>query len=262
MEQHKYAISLVAGVISSLIAIGLVELYRWLRKTFNHRVLKRVLQLHPAPCIIVAPIFNNPNIDSQLSDSLMHYRDAYAFGHLFSLCHRIGVEPSFVPYNKVSENEELPDIFCVGGPLSNKETSFYLSRYVRGLCMIDASGVPTKDWHQGGHFRIGQKDLFETKSEQYAILTKITEMELGQERTVHLLFGYSAMATASASYYLWKHFANIHKYKGKHRYCIAVKLVGGENYKSVQIGYEDHTDAAFLEADEPSRTKVLHQSSS
>jgi hypothetical protein len=195
--------------------------------------------------MIVAPIFNNPALTPQWVDKLIHYRDAYAFGHLFSLCERIGVEASLVPHNRLSEYQEIPDVFCVGGPVSNVATSNYLRRYVQGLRMVDASGKDITVWQEGGGYMLGQSRLFETDAEQVALLIKITKQELGQHRTVHLLFGYGAMATAAAGYYLWKRFAEIHAKRGEGRYCVVVRLARGEGYKSVRVDFEDYTDAAF-----------------
>jgi hypothetical protein len=161
------------------------------------------------------------------------------------------VEASLVPYNKVSEYLELSDTFCVGGPVSNELTSYYLSRYVPGVRMVNASREEITTWQEGGGFMMGKSGLFEKDGDQFAILIKITEQDLGQRRTVHLLFGYGAMATAAAGYYLWKHYVNIHAKKGLGRYCIAVRLVRGEGYKSVRVDFEDYTDAAFAKPSVP-----------
>lgn len=244
MAEHHYSISIVAGVLSSLIAIGLVEVYRGLRQSFTHRSLKNVLRLHFPSCTIVSPIFSNPGLPDQWSRTLVHYRDGYAFGHLFNLCQRVGVEASLIPHNKLSEYQELQDILCVGGPISNSVTSRYLRRNLPGVCVVDGEGQPSAEWKRNGGFVIGSRTLLETDTDQYAFLAKITEAELGQQRTVHLLFGFGAMGTAAASY-LWKHFSEIHKQKGKGRYFIALKFLPPEGYKSVHIAYDDYTDEAF-----------------
>ena len=199
----------------------------------------------------MAPIFKSSSPGDQWPDKLIHYRDAYAFSHLFALCQRIGAEPSIVPYNKVAEYEELGDIFCIGGPVSNELTSYYLKSYLPGLRMVDASKQVVTSWRDGGGFMVGETDLFETEGEQFAILVKIGEQQLGQQRTVHLLFGYGAVGTAAAGYYLWKHFAQIHRRHGRDKYCIAIKVIRKEGYKSVRASYDDYTDAAFQKPKAP-----------
>ena len=47
-------------------------------------------------------------------------RDAYACGHLFALCNRLGAGPKPLPYTGRLEIKDVGDRFANGGPLPNE----------------------------------------------------------------------------------------------------------------------------------------------
>jgi hypothetical protein len=235
--------SMSTGVLSSLLAVALVEIYHFGRRRMTMRPLKGVLQLHSTACTIVASIVEFPELPAHWRGKLMHYRDAYSFGHLFNMCQRIGVHADLAPHDKTPDFQEWSDVFCVGGPVFNAATAFYLGRYLPGVRL--EAGNAAAGMLQGGGFRIGNDLLANAEGEHYAILVKLTDRDLLQDRTVHLLFGYNAIGTAAAAYYLWKHHRDIYRLKGQERYCIVVRLTTREGYRSVRRDFEDYTSVAF-----------------
>lgn len=237
---------IIYGIVASLIAILIVECYHLLRRETQQRVLKRVLSIRGRSCLLVSSLFQ-----LESGSQLIHRKDAYALGHLLELCNRLGIEAQFVPYNRISEREKATDLIVVGGPLNNEITNRYLALYVPSFSLIhkqEASAfknLPTPSWHYVTGFRVGSHTLLANENEEYGILVKLTEDELDQTRTVHIVFGYSAQGTAGTAYYLWKHHKILHEAFGRGKYCVAVRVSKFESYKSVSSKHIDLTSEAF-----------------
>ncbi|HDD44712.1 MAG TPA: hypothetical protein ENG63_07630 [Candidatus Desulfofervidus auxilii] len=243
-------ITILAGVISSLLAVFLVESYLIVKRKIHRRRLKKVLSFHGQVCHIIAPIYHQ-----ELKNGLIHYRDAYAFSHLFELCHRLNVEGKLIPFHKISDVAEADDLIVVGGPLSNKITSNYLRKYCPGFQLIyEKEASEFKELPAAANvryvtgFRCGKHVLMANDDEEYGILVKITEKELDQERTVHIVFGYSGIGTGAAAYFLWKYYGKLFKKFGENKYFIAMKVSRHESYKSISATYIDLTSDAFEES--------------
>ena len=118
----------LSSLVASLLAIVIVECYLWLRHWTYHHALKKVLSLHHSSCLLIIPSI----IDEVTSGTSIHYRDAYAFSHILSLCHRLNVNVDMVPFHMLSEIAEATDNFVIGGPMANKQTEWFIREYVPG----------------------------------------------------------------------------------------------------------------------------------
>lgn len=240
--------SVLSGVISSIIAIALVEAYLAAKSWSTRRKLKRLLALEGLATLIVAPLKHQ-----DLSAHAISYRDAYAFSHIFELCHRVGVDATLVPFHRMSDIATERNYISVGGPLSNRFTQEYLTRYVRRFRLITqeqavtSSEPPPRD---GSRYvtglAFGAVELLATESEEHGILIKLTPTELDQERTVHLVFGYSGHGTGAAAYYLSKYYAQLWSAFGDRAYCIAIKCYRKEGYRNMARTFVDLTEAAGI----------------
>ncbi len=236
---------LLSGIISSLIAVGLLELYILIKKQFRLKSLKSVLSIHSDSCSIVAPIHKQ-----EKTRGLIHHRDAYAFGHLFELVNRLSKEANLIPFHKISETAEAGDMMAVGGPMSNEITEIYIKKYLPTFALIYANeanemkNVPNTSGYVTG-FRIGDESFLTTDEDEFGILIKLTDKVLDQNRSVHLLFGYTARGTAASAYYLWKHFKQICKEFRNEKYFITINVPRNEGYKVISKSFINHTKAAF-----------------
>jgi hypothetical protein len=105
---------LVSGVISSVLAVLLVELYLIVRRRLRHRSLRAVLN-RPRRVTLVAPIF--PHAAGLNTISLMGTHDAYAIAHILDAYRRLGGEPSVASAGRLSDGLD-GDLVCIGGSTS------------------------------------------------------------------------------------------------------------------------------------------------
>lgn len=239
---------ILTGTLSSLLAVLLIEIYLFLRKKTASRKLKSVLSLTTDSCLLVSPIFGQ-----KLNPALIHHKDAFAFGHIISLCHRLNKDVNIIAFHKYPESIEALDLFLVGGPASNEITNSYLKKFIKNFSYIEENSsslikngieVNTGKWISG--VKIGNSIFKFTKDEEFGILIKLTSNELNQDRTVHILFGYSGQGTGAAGFFLSNKYVKIfNKFRNK-KYCIAFKVARNESYKVVSSNFEDLTSEAFL----------------
>lgn len=241
--------SLLSGTVSSLLAVGCVESYLALRRNLSYRALRNVLGLHSGPTIIVASL--KPT-DSDIK--AISYRDAYAFGHIFSLCHRVNAEAQLVPFHKMSDIGGESNFFSVGGPRANRFTEREITQFVPGFnTSAKEETVTSREGELEGDrlrravggFVVGDVPLPASELEEPGILIKLTPEILKQDRTVHLIFGYSGQGTGGAAYFLWRYYQSLNSTFKRRHYCVAIKVYRNESYKSVEKTFADLTDQAF-----------------
>jgi len=241
--------AIVAGMISSILAVICVELYVRVGRQIHLRSLRRVLSLKGKPTLIVAPIKNQ-----DLAFHSISYKDAYAFGHLFDLCTRVASDAELAPFHKLSEIGNERNFLSVGGPLSNGFTQDELEKFVPGFALIpqdkandnkssDLDGDGLHKYIKG--FSIGDHKIVIGEHDEPALLIKLTPELLDQDRLVHLIFGYSGHGTAAAAYYLWRYYKLIHDKFGDGAYCLVIKAQKGNTYKNVTKSFQDFTEVAF-----------------
>lgn len=219
----------ISAVVASLLAVIIAEGYRVLRNIIRNRSLRIALNLRTNACSIIAPICAIKN-----EMDLIPHMDAYALSHMMELCLRIGVEPIIIPCTRPYDSFDSNDLIVIGGPSSNNFTSSYINRFIPTFSIVRES-------NKRG-FMIGEKFLPQAKNEEYVFLVRFSDSELDQNRSVHLLFGYSGEGTAASGYYFSKHYRSIAKKFGENSYCIAIKMIRGEGYKSVTNSILDLTD--------------------
>jgi hypothetical protein len=239
-----HALTIASGVVSSILAILCVEAYRWARRSLIRRALANVLAIQGGSALIVASIK-----DKEVERKAVDYRDAYAIGHLLELCARIHIDAKMEVFHRRSEIGDECTFLSVGGPLSNDFTEEALRRFVPSFRLLEKvdievsqPGVLRKDGKHKDYrgFGIGDKELLASEYEEPAILVKLTPEVLKQDRTVHLIFGYSGQGTAAAAYYLSRYYSYIDGKHGKNAYCISIQVSRRDMYKSVPIEHEVH----------------------
>ncbi len=234
------------GVLSSLIAVVAWETGKWLMEKNRHRKLRRVLSIKTRTCNIVTA-----TRQQDTEGDLLAHRDAYAFGHLFELCHRLGIEPELFPHTHRDDLRKPADLIILGGPLNNQFTERFLKEFCPGFSLVH--GQPTTENYDLRNqpfvsgFQLGSRQITPEADEDFAMLIKIDSGLLSQSRTVHLLFGYGSIGTAAAAYYLASHFGKIHSRFSASRYCIGFRVPKIEGYKNVPLEFTDFTTEVFAD---------------
>ena len=254
------------GVISSLIAIILVECYRFISHKMRNQRLRQFLGFKSQSCLIVtsrhtieidarndegmlfSPAESERAIQCQIS-TIDHYA-AYAFGHLFEMCQRVGIEPKISPHNKISETEEEGNVISIGDPLNNPFSRRVLERLFPDLTLFRQREIT----HLGGNVYkrldnlrsvdIGGDHLLSRDGRDYAFIVRAGARELRQDRTVHIIWGTSGQALASATYFIYKYHKRLLKNFEDEKYFVAIPVYN-ESYKAVTFHYIDLTSQAF-----------------
>lgn len=213
--------NLIGGVVSSLLAVLLIELYRIAGERSRHRALRKMLNNSRHSAVII------PNFSSSGDDrtgALMAVYDAFALAHVLESCNRIRTVT--LPISAGRLPEDMPgDLISVGGPVSNPVTAAYLRNYCAGISSI----LP--DSYSAG-FKCGGTMFEETKETTWAFIVRLSPRVTGRSGGALLLWGATAVATASAAYYLSRH-ANKLPWAGDAGVFAAIKVNQGLGYRSV-----------------------------
>jgi hypothetical protein len=222
---------LVAGVVSSVLAVLLVEVYLWLRRRLRHRSLRWLLGTET--CAVATPV--SPRTDHPAG--LLTTYDAIGLAHVLEACNRIGTVPVVTRSGESAENAPL-DVVALGGPASNQVTATFLKAYCPGFEILEDQSTGTVS------YRCGIRTFEHTPEETFAFLVRLAPKETGLPGTALIAWGHTAVATASAGYYLARYANSLRKVnKGSFFVAISVRWVLG--YRSFDTRPIDLTAAAF-----------------
>jgi len=229
MTPDEALLSVIAGIVSSLLAVLVIEFARALRLRLDQRALRKVLGLHRDVCVIsAAAVRNEPRW------GLVSQREAHAFAYIANLAFRLGVEPEIIDAKNPSVSQEPTDEFCVGGPLTNDRTREILKRYMTGfeIVLTENAMAQTPDlakpWVKG--FKIDNHTTTLDAERGFAFLGKV-QTDFGT--TAHVVFGIADLGVAAAAYYLHAHYGGIAQMFGDHEYFILLSYSVTFGYKSV-----------------------------
>jgi hypothetical protein len=151
-SQLSIAWSLLNGVISSILAVLIIEGYLALRRMASRRALRAVLGLSTKRRALVMSGLTKTRL---APTEIVGVYDALGLAHLLEMCRRVGSTPSVIPQSRIPV--DLPkDIIAIGGSLSNPVTAFHLARSCPGFqpCYEEgaegSSGKFPKGWKCGG----------------------------------------------------------------------------------------------------------------
>jgi hypothetical protein len=232
--------SLLIGISASLIAILIYELYKLILRRVNKYKLKSILGLENELNYLLAPIYPDKEGEKRIK-----YRNAYSFGHILELAYRIGKEPQIIPHDGLSEFSDTSDIIAVGGPKSNTYVKRIIKDYEIDFKITYKDEINEFEQPIGPKvytgFKIGEEIFPASEQKEPAIIIKLTEKEIGEKRTIFLLFGYSAQGTASAAYYSNKEYKRLYKAFKKNKFYILINVSRRESYKVYKNKYIDLT---------------------
>lgn len=224
---------LTAGIISSVLAVLLVEIYLWLRRRYRHRALRWLVGADTVS--VSTPVY--PRAQNAHPAGLLTTYDAIGLAHVLEACNRIGTMPVVTRSGESSENSPL-DVVAIGGPSGNQVTATFLKAYCPGFEILT-------DPESGElSYRCGDRVFVRTEDETFAFIVRLSPKETGLPGTALIAWGHSAVATASAGYFLARYPQTLRKV-GKGSFFVAISVRWVLGYRSFDTRPIDLTRAAF-----------------
>ncbi|MGB2571732.1 hypothetical protein ACPFP2_25250 [Micromonospora citrea] len=222
---------LIAGVVSSLLAVLFVESYLRLRRGLSKRSLRLALG-RPSSVAVVASVF--PAKVESSSVPLMGTHDAYAMAHILTAYRAVGVQPSLVSASVLPDGLD-DDLVCIGGPIVNSLTRAHMDLFCAPFRRVDAEddGVLKPPV-----YRCGEHEFVDTRDRAWGFIVKLTPQLTGRVHTTLLVWGSGAVGTSGASYFL----AELHRALPRSRresFFVAVPVQRAVGYKGVSTAIVD-----------------------
>jgi hypothetical protein len=238
------ASTLVAGVISSLLAVAILEAYHFGRRRYSRRAIKSWLPMVDGRCTIFVPAFTGT--ESLRPGGLLSSEDAYAVAHILDAGGKVGLQADILSSASVAQGA-VPGLICVGGPAGNRFTASTLTEHCPGfqICgtRTERGIIETLQCTCGGHKFIANA------VDTYAFITYLPSKVTGQIGGTLILWGFHGLATLGAAYYLVTHSKSIYrKYRGK-EFFFAIRLDRRLGYRVVPEVTVDLTRHALKPAD-------------
>lgn len=224
---------LIAGIASSVLAVLLVEIYLWLRRRYRHRALRWLVGADTVA--VSTPVY--PRAENAHPAGLLTTYDAIGLAHVLEACNRIGTMPVVTRSGESAENSPL-DVVAIGGPSGNQVTATFLKAYCPGFEILT-------DPESGKlSYRCGDRVFVHTDDETFAFIVRLSPKETGLPGTALIAWGHSAVATASAGYFLARYPKTLRKV-GKGSFFVAISVRWVLGYRSFDTRPIDLTRAAF-----------------
>ncbi len=231
--------NLVAGIISSLIAVMLVEIYQLTRKTLVHRPLRKVFCSSKRRVILV-PKFPLKQGEGSKQD-LLATHDEIALAHILSVLNKFEIIADVLSSERLPD--EIPaDLICIGGPSGNSATAFFMQRYCPGF-------ATRGDEKEGGSYRTtyyeaGGKSFIDGNHDCWGFIVKLSPAYTGLSGTVLLFWGFSRIGTAAAAFFASQHASRLRKLN-QDAFFVAVLANRKLGYRSVQLTPIDISTSVF-----------------
>ena len=209
---------LSAGTLSSLIAVGIIEMYYLARRRYTQRALKRILPHRGQRTTIVVPAFPARNPDEGPGLSL---DDALALVYILAALRRIGVEGEV--YSSEDEMRYAGSgLICIGGPQTNRITKQFMLDHCSGFHLVlDPESTEERRVH-----RCGDKRIVTSHDKSFWNITWLSGEVAGREDDTLLVWGHYGSDTTAAAYYLTARAQKLAKSASRNR---GIFLLGARN---------------------------------
>lgn len=196
-------LNLAEGVVSSFLAVALIELYLTSRNRLRDRPLRSLLGHSDQAAIIIPEL---PKGGGERTGTLMATHDAIALAHLLDVCRKVNTSSVLAAASRLPE--DLPSLtMSIGGPFSNPLTDFYLQKYCSNF-----RPIVEKSYTEGFEIQ-GVERFGEDSDTTWSFIVRLDSCVTGRFGTVLLMWGATAHATATAAYYFannpqmlpWRH---------------------------------------------------------
>jgi len=184
-------LNLAEGVVSSFLAVALIELYLAMRNRLRDRPLRSLFGYSNRAAIIIPEL---PRGGGRRTGTIMATHDAIALAHLLDACNKVNATSVLAAASRLPV--DLPSLaMLIGGPVSNPLTSFYLQKYCSNF-----QPIAKENYDQGFEVR-GVERFNETSDTTWSFIVRLDSSMTDRAGTVILLWGATAHATATAAYY-------------------------------------------------------------
>lgn len=228
--------NLIAGIVSSLLAVVLIEVYRLIRRRSDQRPLRKMLDCS-RDIVIIAP--NYPVRVDKPTRSVLSIHDVYALTHVTEACRRICATTRLVSSAQLPDDFSNEIVVAVAGPYSNEMTKLYLDSYCVNFQTIEPGRYTPGFKCSACEFSEGDGNGI-----TWAYIVRLDPDVTGQKTTVILVWGTTALATASAAYYFAEHSRDLAKLNKK-SFFVALQINGKLGYRCVPTMPIDISEAAI-----------------
>ncbi len=228
------AISLLAGVLSSIVAVLIVELYRHSREKYYLRTIRKLLDFTDSLCTIIAPAFP---LESPSRSGLITIHDATAIAYVLETCSLIKCQATVMASKRI-ERDLAQNLVAIGGPWGNSVVAYFLRKYCGRFTVRNLEDF------QNAYSECADRRFSDDEDTAYAFIIK-----LGPERTrlpgsVLLLWGHHAEGTSAAAYFLRQYPKTLSKLRAE-SFFVVLSLNRALGYRSVSTNVLDISDDAF-----------------
>ncbi|MGH3935351.1 MAG: hypothetical protein ACRDS1_10320 [Pseudonocardiaceae bacterium] len=209
--------------MSSLLAVVIIEVYRLARRWGDQRPLRKMLD-SSKDIVIIVPSY--PVKIDKPTRSVLSIHDVYALTHVTEACRRIGATTRLVSSAQLPDDFSNEFIVAVAGPYSNEKTKLYLNSYCATFQTIES------DRYTRG-FKCSEREFSEDDGRgiTWAYIVRLDPDVTGQKTTMILVWGTTALATASAAYYFAEHTRELMKFNKS--FFVALRINRNLGYRCV-----------------------------
>jgi len=226
--------NLAAGVISSLIAIVLVEIYQLMRKDLVQRPLRKVFGSSGRRAVLV-PKFPGSGPD------LLDTHDAIALAHVLSVLNKFRISADVLSSEHVPD--QIPaDLICIGGWSGNSATAFFMQRYCPGFSTRGDNKEGGS--HRTTYYEAGGKVFIDEDDDRWGFIVKLSPAHTGLSGTVLLLWGHDRIGTAAAAFFATQYASKLSKLN-QDAFFVAVRSNAKLGYRNVQLAPIDISTSVF-----------------
>ena len=197
------ATNLVAGIASSLLAIGITETYHWVRLRRGKRNLGEALGFYNAPCSVVTPSFSVEIAGTkarfgETSDRVRVIRepDVYAIGTAVAVCREASSLPTVMPAKPGLQNPP-PNLICVGSWSGNDVSAIMLENHCPGFRIVNREKEQSD--FDSIYYECGDQIFRDTPQETHAFIMKMSPAYTGLTGSVIILWGHHRSGNQAAA---------------------------------------------------------------
>jgi hypothetical protein len=227
-------ISLLAGILSSIIAVTIIELYRQIRKRYDHRVIRRVTGFADSTCTIIVPAFP---VESPVATGLISVPDAIALAYVLETCSIVKCKANVMSMKRIEDNL-ASSIVTIGGPSGNEITGSLLRNYCPGFHVRNSNDF------ESTYYECGDERFTNDTDTAIAFIVKLASQHTQLPGTALLLWGHFGIGTNAAAFFL-KEYSTILASLQRESFFVALSLNLSLGYRSVSKSIIDLSDNAF-----------------
>ena len=226
------------GVVSSLVAVALVEVYLRARRAREQRHLARALGFRRSTCSIVPTRYDREPGSPPLTGA----RDAIALAYVLSACHEVRTEP-VVEWDDPMDGLFKSNLVSIGSWSGNKLTGSLMRQYCPGFVTHNADAELTD--FASIYYTCGPHVFPSDEDVTHAFVVRLTTAQTGIPGSVTLLWGHYGVGTIAAAQVLTRNPQLLRPYLDRGSFVVALTANRNLGYRAVSRNLLDITEHAF-----------------